>query len=185
MAKKEENNETFDQVIRMLNESFGNKYNVKRHENLVKASRADQIGIESAIRGKNAFQTDISITKRDIKDTPMVVVELKTGTNKFTPTTNDVILYSARSAKHKSVFPQIRYGMIWFNGKKVPNRFILNNENMDFAFGFSDDIISNEKDREIFLEMLREQLKTAEDTLKLLEKRKTTASMFSSIIRYE
>ena len=184
MAEKKERKEVFATLMNFLVEVFSEKYLIQDHQNLIKTNNSIQSETDTAIRGHNAFQTDILISKKDEKENPLVVIELKTGSSEGTPTTHDVILYSAKSGKHKSIYPQIRYGMVWFNGKKVPNRFLTNNENMDFAFGFSDDIISKEKDREIFLEMLREQLKTAEDTLRLLEL-KTTASMFSSIIRYE
>lgn len=189
MSKNGEKQEIVEDLVNILNEEFSiDSYIAKSHENLISTVRIDNNKDENAVRGKNAFQTDILIYKKvyhkDIEEIPMVVVELKTGQTESTPTTHDIILYSVKAMKHKAVYPQLRYGMVWFNGKKVPNRFILNNENMDFGFGFTSEGLGNTDELNIFIGIIKEQLETAEKTHSVLSG-KQSVKLFSTKLRYE
>lgn len=84
------------------------------------------------LRGKSAFETDILISKKDGNlKIPKVVIELKKNM-----TTHDVITYSSKATRHKRVYPYLRYGLIIFEEDKIPTRFFIHNEGIDFAIGY-------------------------------------------------
>lgn len=78
-------------------------------------------------RGNYAFQTDFCFY--DENNVPRVVIEFKLNLS-----THDVLTYSAKAKKHKNVYPFLRYGMCSIQLDKIPGRFFLHNEDIDFAF---------------------------------------------------
>jgi hypothetical protein len=66
-------------------------------------------------RGQLAFQTDI-VVKNEI--VPLVVLELKVGDF----STHDVLIYSSKAAKHKEVYPYLRYGFVIGEKTKIEKR---------------------------------------------------------------
>ncbi len=192
MSDNNENDELMESLRGILTQRLNEKrYIVRLHENLLSSLRAGQTEEKYALRGKNAFQTDVLISKRIDGDNnsedyiPMIAIELKTGQDKHTPTTHDIMLYSVKANKHKIIYPYLRYGMIWFNGNKVPRRFIINNEHMDFAYGFSVDWLKNEEEIDTFLKIIREQLNTSEETLKRIDGKNKELNIFSIIVKYD
>ena len=85
----------------------------------------------SPMRGQNAFQTDILITKDAI---PLVVIELKSGSF----TSHDVITYSFKAARHKQIYPYLRYGFVVVGLDGLGRRFVTHNEGFDFAMALPD-----------------------------------------------
>lgn len=85
----------------------------------------------SPMRGQNAFQTDILITKDSI---PLVVIELKSGSF----TSHDVITYSFKAARHKQIYPYLRYGFVVAGLDGLGRRFVTHNEGFDFAMTLPD-----------------------------------------------
>ena len=81
-------------------------------------------------RGNSAFQTDLCVFDNVSEDIliPRVVMEFKTRI-----TTHDVITYSAKAAKHKQVYPYLRYGIIASGISAVPGRLFTHNEALDFC----------------------------------------------------
>lgn len=81
-------------------------------------------------RGRSAFQTDLCIFEEVDADIviPRVVMEFKS-----TVSTHDVITYSAKARKRKSVYPYLRYGLVAANEATVPGRFFKHNEGLDFC----------------------------------------------------
>lgn len=80
------------------------------------------------LRGQSAFQTDLCVfEKRDGIILPRVVIECKSKI-----TTHDVITYSNKARRHKQVYPYLRYGMISFQISRIPKRFLVHNEGLDF-----------------------------------------------------
>ncbi len=79
-------------------------------------------------RGVSAFQTDLCVYE-NINDLlfPRIVIEFKTKI-----TTHDIITYSGKAGKHKTIYPSLRYGLLASEIEKIPNRFFIHNENIDF-----------------------------------------------------
>lgn len=114
----------------VLNESFI----IKNKANLLYELSLDQ-NLELAIkdtknpkRGNSAFQTDICIFEkiRNI-EFPRLVIEFKTQI-----TTHDILTYSSKAGKHKSIYPALRYGILASDIDSIPNRFFIHNEHLDF-----------------------------------------------------
>jgi len=100
-------------------------------------------------RGKSAFETDILISKRNNKlIIPKVVIELKKKLS-----THDVITYSSKALRHKKVYPYLRYGLIIFEEDKIPPRFFIHNEAIDFAVGYK-----GFDNKRLLLEMIMKQV---------------------------
>ncbi|WP_439923106.1 hypothetical protein [Nitrobacter sp. JJSN] len=83
------------------------------------------------MRGQHAFQTDLLITKGP---TPLVAIELKSGTF----SSHDVITYSAKAARHKKIYPYLRYGFVVVGLNALGRRFVTHNEGFDFAMAVPD-----------------------------------------------
>jgi len=79
-------------------------------------------------RGQSAFQTDICLFEEveGIK-LPRIAIEFKTNIS-----THDVLTYSTKAGKHKSIYPFLRYGMLSSEIDSIPSRFFLHNEHLDF-----------------------------------------------------
>jgi hypothetical protein len=79
-------------------------------------------------RGNSAFQTDLCVFE-NINEIllPRIVIEFKTKI-----TTHDIITYSGKAGKHKTIYPSLRYGLLASEIDKIPNRFFIHNENIDF-----------------------------------------------------
>ena len=82
------------------------------------------------IRGQSAFQTDLCVFEKVDEETeiPRVVIEFKSRL-----TTHDVLTYSTKARKHKSVYPYLRYGLLIANEPRIPGRFFTHNEALDFC----------------------------------------------------
>jgi hypothetical protein len=80
-------------------------------------------------RGESAFRTDLCVFERTSSEVelPRVVLEFKTRI-----TTHDVITYSAKSRKHKQVYPWLRCGIVASGETAAPRRFFIHNEGLDF-----------------------------------------------------
>lgn len=120
-------------------------------------------------RGNFAFQTDLCIFLKkdcDLK-IPKVVIEFKNN-----PTTHDIITYSNKARKHKSVYPFLRYGLISYNISKIPGRFFLHNESMDFCLALKDYL--KNQDGELLnhegISMLKNLIRDELETSNLLDK---------------
>jgi hypothetical protein len=88
------------------------------------------VNVKRPTRGNSAFQTDLCILEQKSEDVsiPRVVMEFKTRI-----TTHDVLTYSAKAAKHKQVYPYLRYGIVASNETAVPGRLFTHNESLDFC----------------------------------------------------
>jgi hypothetical protein len=86
--------------------------------------------VRSPKRGDSAFQTDLCLFEQKADDVwlPRVVLEFKTSI-----TTHDILTYSAKAAKHKQIYPYLRYGLVASKDSKVPGRFFTHNNSLDFC----------------------------------------------------
>ena len=85
--------------------------------------------IRNPKRGSSAFQTDLCILERRSAEVsiPRVVIEFKTRI-----TTHDVLTYSSKALKHKTIYPYLRYGMLASDESLIPGRVFTHNEGLDF-----------------------------------------------------
>jgi hypothetical protein len=130
-------------------------------------------------RGDGAFETDLLVTRVTEPKTPLVVIEIKRSLS-----THDVLTYSAKAAKHKNVYPYLRYGIV-FSGElpaRIPGRFFAHNSALDFAMAISDE---NDKD---FLPqcsklvvLVQDQIAVSEDLIRLMGGA-TKVSTFESLL---
>lgn len=86
-------------------------------------------------RGQSAFQTDLCVFDVSTQGVrlPRVVLEVKSDL-----TTHDILTYSAKAAKHKSVYPYLRYGFVLTRPSTVPRRFFKHNDALDFCIAIGD-----------------------------------------------
>ncbi|MDR1996013.1 hypothetical protein [Azonexus sp.] len=125
-------------------------YQVTVDNNLKVMSEAQ---VRSPKRGSSAFQTDLCLFEVKSEDVllPRVVLEFKT-----TITTHDVLTYSAKAAKHKQIYPYLRYGLVAENERNVPRRFFIHNEAMDFCLSLHG--LSDEERASAFCRLLTQEL---------------------------
>jgi hypothetical protein len=111
-------------------------------------------------RGSSAFQTDICVfEKTNSIEYPRVVIEFKTKI-----TTHDIITYSYKAGQHKRIYPGLRYGLLASEIDKIPNRFFIHNENIDFLIA-----AKNYKEKKLKI-MIKELIEKEVETSKTLEK---------------
>ncbi|WP_424629718.1 hypothetical protein [Bradyrhizobium sp. SYSU BS000235] len=125
-------------------------------------------GTASPMRGKYAFQTDILISKGV---TPLVVIELKADSF----SSHDVINYSSKAARHKQIYPYLRYGFVVAGLHGLGRRLMTHNEAFDFALVLPD-AAAIEND---LVALARRQIKAAETLCELMRSNRT------KIVRYE
>lgn len=101
-------------------------YEVKVNTNL---EVMDPERIRKPSRGSSAFQTDLCVFDEVEPEVliPRVVLKFKTKI-----TTHDVLTYSAKAGKHKTIYPYLRYGIVASSERAVPGRVFTHNENLDF-----------------------------------------------------
>ena len=153
-------------VLKRL-ESLGSRYQVESKTNLLYSLQIDAGGQvrpageeqRNPKRGPGrfyAFQTDILVRK--VKPgIPLVVVELKFGNFN----THDIITYSAKAARHKQIYPYLRYGFVLGGRKSLTNKFFVHNQSFDFAMWVS----SSAADSTKLTQMIKRQIRNAEKLL--------------------
>ncbi len=120
-------------------------------DNYLRVMGEDQI--RHPKRGDSAFQTDLCIFEERSEDIwlPRVVLEFKTSI-----TTHDVLTYSAKAAKHKQIYPYLRYGLVASDEDRVPGRFFTHNEALDFCLSLRG--LSDESTRATLMQLLNDEL---------------------------
>jgi len=113
-------------------------------------------------RGNSAFQTDICIYEKiNNIEFPRVVIEFKTKI-----TTHDIITYSSKAGKHKKIYPGLRYGILADSISRIPNRFFIHNENIDFFLAFE----TYKNDKLLLKKFIKKLIDEEIQTAKTLEK---------------
>jgi hypothetical protein len=113
-----------------------------------------------------AYQADIVVIDRDGK-VPLVAVELKCG-QRSGYTTHDVLTYSAKAARHKELYPYLRYGMAVGSALPIGRKFFFNNRALDFVVGVG---VADENGFRRLVEVVEHQVRLAEDGLKILDRK--------------
>ncbi|MGB5099609.1 MAG: hypothetical protein WBN94_03300 [Methanothrix sp.] len=89
-----------------------------------------------------------------IKRIPKVVIEFKNALS-----THDVITYSNKARRHKQVYPYLRYGLISYNISKIPKRFFIHNEDLDFYLTLKDHA---DNLYTVLLDLIKQELKISD-----------------------
>lgn len=107
-------------------------------------------------RGASAFQTDLCIFEKLTPEIliPRVVIEFKTKI-----TTHDILTYNAKAAKHKQIYPYLRYGILASGEKEVPGRVFTHNESLDFFASVSG--LKGDKLRTFLEHLLKSEVATS------------------------
>ncbi len=122
-------------------------------------------------KGHFAFETDLCIFHKNDQNLkiPKIVIEFKNN-----PTTHDIITYSNKAQRHKRVYPYLRYGLISYNISKIPGRFFLHNESMDFCLALKDYLknqdgeLLNHEGISMLKNLIRDELETSDLLDKIL-----------------
>lgn len=153
-------------------------YDIKIGENLVyRVITVDNINYipNNIVNPKKvyySFETDILVKKNNI---PLVIIEVKISINP-----HNVILYSAKARKHKFVYPFLRYGLLIGKRNAISNFFYNHNEDFDFAFALYDsENIDGVKE---FVDLIKDQIKSAELLLEIFKPNKNKTYSFNSVV---
>lgn len=163
--------EQFVGEVKKIVENFldGGKYEVKDGYNLyyrLYLDNENKLNVDlnkKVSRGQSAFQTDLCIYEKiKVKECeiPKIVIEFK---NKIT--THDIITYSNKARKHKQIYPYLRYGLISYNLSKIPKRFFIHNEDIDFYLIFEDPTSDKHETLKKLIEQELEYLQNLEEML--------------------
>ena len=83
--------------------------------------------------GLSSFETDLAIFERPHPEghvVPRVVVEILRGVS-----THNLIIYSTKAAKHKEVYPYLRYGLLVVGEKaRIHPKVLRHGQHFDFVY---------------------------------------------------
>ncbi len=154
-----------EKVANLLGNKLPKGYVLQKYANLFYQITLDNnlnpmINIdEEPKRGHSAFQTDLCIflqkdNGQKTKNIPKIVIEFKNGLS-----THDVITYSNKARRHKQVYPYLRYGLISYGISKIPKRFFIHNEDLDFYLALKDHADNPEL---VLLGLIRQELEISD-----------------------
>jgi hypothetical protein len=156
-------------VHHCLHEKLPN-YRVTLHRNILYQVIVDENlcfqppDASTTTRGSGAFQTDVLIGRRAEPETPLVAVEVKT-----TLTTDNLIVANAKAARHKSVYPYLRCGIVFCWEKSIiPGRFFTHNSALDFAVSLKEPEENRLVDCDKLVEVSLRQAEVAEYLIRLM-----------------
>jgi len=183
----EENEELIEEIREKINIQIHDDGNieVREHEPILIKPKSQK---ERPSRHVNSLQVDLGLFDKRLQSEWMegpiclIIIEVK-GSKSIS--THDVLIYSSKARKHKNLFPWLRYGMVWSSPPEkengIPRRFFMNNENLDFAYNFEENIDGNFK---IFYEnILKTQIEISRTLYDIFEK-KIKVEYFSSYLKF-
>lgn len=134
-------------------------YELKLDENLEISE-----DVKNPKRGSSAFETDVTIFEKKNKiEIPLIVIEVKERL-----TSHDVITYSNKASRHKSVYPYLRYGLVAYELDSIPKRFFKHNKDIDFFLAIKNYCKDNDKLKNILYELINNELKVFENIQNIL-----------------
>lgn len=125
-------------------------------------------------RGQYAFQTDVLISRGEV---PLVVIELKVKSF----SSHDVLVYSAKASKHKSIYPYLRYGLVVVGSEGLGRRFLIHSENFDFGMAVPDAAAI----RSDLVPLARRQIESAEKLVKLANSKRLKLHRYEQLVEVE
>jgi hypothetical protein len=179
-SRGESEKETAAQVEAALRRQLAPDYAVHVGKNLLYKIEVDAFGkispgsIDSPTRGQYAFQTDILIEKQN-EAVPLVVVELKYGSF----TSHDVITYSSKAARHKEIYPYLRYGFVVVGMEALSRKFLTHNAGFDFAMALPD-VKSHEA---ALASLIRRQIASADCVVTLMRSSRARFSRYEETVQ--
>ncbi len=167
------------QVRDVLEGALPQQYGVHRGKSILYQIEVNALGkvtpesVDSPMRGQYAFQTDILVEKRGAS-VPLVVVELKYGSF----SSHDVITYSAKAERHKTIYPYLRYGFVVVGTGVLGRRFVTHNQGFDFAMALPS-ITEHESD---LVGLVRRQIESAERLIGLMEPNRISMARYEETV---
>ena len=146
-------------------------YKLQLDQNLRIRPAPDAHGRIEPKRGVYAFETDLLV---EDEERPLVVLELKLGI-----TTHDVLTYSTKAARHKEIYPYLRYGLVIGGQTTVDARFFTHNSDLDFvlAVQLTGTVTDMAKELDPVYDVVLRQIESAERLIRIFQ--------HSKIARYE
>lgn len=109
-------------------------------------------------RGYSAFQTDLCLVESVVEDGNLLEIPRVVFEFKLDMSTHDVLTYSAKARKHKSVYPYLRYGIVSAKDRSVPRKFFIHNEALDFCVALGTHIRDDERIKEVMRPLITAEL---------------------------
>jgi len=168
------------QLRKLLERAIGDRYVVSVGKSLLYNIEVDAFGrvtpdrVDSPARGQFAFQTDLLIEKQS-PAIPLVVLELKSGAF----SSHDVITYSSKASRHKSVYPYLRYGFLVVGIDALGRRFVTHNQGFDFAMAVTN-VASQTR---AILSVVRNQIESAERIVRLMQTDRIKITRYEETVR--
>jgi len=168
------------QMHDILSRRLDSRFRVHVGKSILYKIEVDALGkvtpdsVDSPMRGQYAFQTDILIEARN-PSIPLVVVELKYGNF----STHDVITYSSKAARHKDIYPYLRYGFIVVGKDAVLGRhFITHNQNFDFAMAIGNLAVNSDE----WITVVERQLENAEQLSNVMRSNRIKLIKYEEVV---
>jgi len=108
-----------------------------------------------------AYEVDVLVSRKGL---PLVGIELKCGQGGGY-STHDVLTYSAKAARHKELYPYLRYGMAVGSAKSIGRKFFFTNRALDFVVATLGD-----GGLRRLADVIEHQAKLAENAIKILDR---------------
>lgn len=162
-----------DLMVELINENLNTKkFKAYRGKSILYELKVDEeLNIlgnpKNPIRGSGAFETDVTVfaLKNGI-EVPFIVIEVKENIS-----SHDIITYSNKATRHKSVYPYLRYGLVAYNLDTIPKRFFKHNESIDFFLAVKKYSKDKKMLGKILYELVKNELKVFENLQKILHSR--------------
>lgn len=172
-------NEISEQIRDLLSCSLSHSYQVRKGASILykivvnAKGQAEPSDVEHPVRGQLAFETDILVEQKS-PSIPLVVLELKCGGF----STHDVITYSSKAARHKDIYPYLRYGLVVVDSRPLTKKFMTHNQGFDFALALPD--VSSHKDE--LIGVVRRQLESAEQLISIMQPKRAKFWRYEEIV---
>ncbi len=115
-------------------------------------------------RGQSAFETDVTIFAKKLGvEVPFIILEVKDNIS-----SHDIITYSNKAKRHKTVYPFLRYGLVAYGINFIPMRFFKHNKEIDFFLTLSKYLRDREKLSSILFELVNKEFENFERLQKIL-----------------
>ena len=126
---------------------------------------------------------------------PLVALELKSYGIKSGITTHDVLTYSSKALKHKEIYRNLRYGLLYIHPRDpIPQRFFIHNVGFDFAIVIND--INDQDNIRRLVGLLKQQITVSQKLREVLreprgstsdhhENNKKRISVFSTTVKFD
>jgi hypothetical protein len=179
-SRRETEQEIARQVQEVLQRRLPPDYVVHTGKSILYKIEVNALGqitpdsVNGPMRGQYAFQTDILVERRAAPAVPLVVIELKYGSF----SSHDVITYSSKAARHKDIYPYLRYGFVVVGPDRLGRRFVTHNQGFDFAMALPDVAVGESN----LVGLVERQLASAERLSRLMQHNRLSLSRYEETV---